>query len=150
MMRFTRSEVIVSEHVDAVALSRSECLSLMDRGAIGRVVFTESALPAVQPVNYVLDGEEVLFRTRNGSKLAAASRHTVVGFQVDEFDVTTKVGWSVLGIGEAYEIVAPQRLAEIADIMPPPWVSDHVDHTICIPLQRLTGRRIALTARTEP
>ena len=33
-----------------------------------------------------LDDEEILFRTANGSKLAAAARHAVVGFQVDEFE----------------------------------------------------------------
>jgi hypothetical protein len=41
---------------------------------------------------YVLDREEILFRTANGSKLAAAVRHAVVGFQVDEFD--PEFGWA--------------------------------------------------------
>jgi hypothetical protein len=67
-------------------LGRGECLRLLADGVIGRVAFTDAALPAVQPVGYHLDDEEIIFRTRNGGKLAAATRHAVVGFEVDDFD----------------------------------------------------------------
>jgi hypothetical protein len=93
-------------------------------------------------VSYHLDDEEIIFRTRNGSKLAAATRHAVVGFEVDEFDVAERAGWSVLGIGEAYEVVDPARLATLARDFPDPWVRDPDAHTISIPLQVVTGRRI--------
>ena len=99
-------------------LERAECLHLLARGAVGRVAFTDGALPAVQPVAYHLDDEEVVFRTKNGSKLAAATRHAVVGFEVDDFDLEARTGWSVLGVGEAYEIVDPARLAALADTIP--------------------------------
>ena len=127
---------------DVVELDRAACLRLLTTSVVGRVVFTESALPAAQPVNYLLDDEEVVFRAANGSKLAAATRHHVVAFQVDRIDETTCTGWSVLGVGEAYEVVDPARLAELADRTPPPWVPGHDQHTISIPLQRLTGRRV--------
>ena len=48
-------------------------------------------------------------------------------------------GRSVLGIGEAYEIVDPARLSELADPLPAPWAPDRTalhQH----PLQRLTVR----------
>lgn len=123
-------------------LERTECLSLLALGAVGRVAFTDGALPAVQPVVYHLDDEEIVFRTKNGSKLAAATRHAVVGFEVDEFDLQARTGWSVLGIGEAYEIVDPARLAALADTHTDPWVREHDAHTIAIPLQLVTGRRL--------
>jgi nitroimidazol reductase NimA-like FMN-containing flavoprotein (pyridoxamine 5'-phosphate oxidase superfamily) len=127
-------------------LERGECLSLLARGLVGRVVFTDGALPAAQPVVYRLDDEEVVFRTRNGSKLAAAMRHAVVAFEVDEVDVRTRSGWSVLGIGEAYEIVDPVRLAELAGTEAEVWVPGHDAHTIAIPLQIVTGRRLGAEA----
>ena len=37
-------------------LSPAECVELLATTPIGRVVFTDHALPAVQPVNFVLDG----------------------------------------------------------------------------------------------
>ena len=79
------------------------------------MVFTEGALPAAHPVTYLLDDEEVIFRIGGGSKLAAAARHHIVGFQADEIDPYTRTGWSVLGVGEAYEVVTPIRLAGLAD-----------------------------------
>jgi uncharacterized protein len=123
-------------------LSRTECLRLLAAGVIGRVICTDGALPTAQPVNYVLDDEEIIFRTANGSKLAAATRNAVIAFQLDHFDTTSRTGWSVLGVGEAYEVVDPVRLVELGELQPDPWVRDHDAHTICIPLGILTGRRI--------
>jgi uncharacterized protein len=123
-------------------LDRGECLRLLGKSTVGRVVFTEGALPAAHPVTYLLDDEEVIFRTTGGEKLAAATRHHVVGFQADELDPRTHTGWSVLGVGEAYEVVTPSRLAELAARQPAPWIPDRIGHTIAIPLQRLTGHRL--------
>jgi hypothetical protein len=128
--------------VDLVELDEAECLRLLAGGMIGRVVFTDSALPAAQPVTYLLDGEEVLFRTGGGGKLAAAARGAVVAFQVDEIDPSTRTGWTVLGVGEAYEVLVPRRLAELAERMPAPWAPGRTAHTIAVPLQKLTGRRL--------
>ena len=83
--------------VELVELDEAECLRLLTKSEIGRVVFTDAALPAAQPVTYLLDGEEVVFRTAGGSKLAAATRGAVVAFQVDEIDPSTRIGWAVPG-----------------------------------------------------
>ncbi|TQM36914.1 pyridoxamine 5'-phosphate oxidase family protein [Pseudonocardia cypriaca] len=128
--------------VELVELDEAECLRLLTKSEIGRVVFTDAALPAAQPVTYLLDGEEVVFRTAGGSKLAAATRGAVVAFQVDEIDPRTRTGWAVLGIGEAYEVLVPDRLADLATRMPQPWAPNRTAHTIAVPLQRLTGRRL--------
>jgi nitroimidazol reductase NimA-like FMN-containing flavoprotein (pyridoxamine 5'-phosphate oxidase superfamily) len=127
-------------------LERGECLRLLAHGLVGRVVFTDGALPAAQPVVYGLDNQEIIFRTRNGSKLAAAMRHAVVAFEVDDVDVQARSGWSVLGIGQAYEIVDPVRLVELAVTHPDVWVQGHDAHTIAIPLQIVTGRRLSSEA----
>ena len=128
--------------VELGELKRGECLRLLGKSTVGRVVFTDGALPAAHPVIYLLDDEEVIFRTAAGSKLAAATRHQIVGFQADEIDPYTRTGWSVLGVGEAYEVVTPIRLAGLAARQPAPLLPDRTEHTIAIPLQRLTGRRL--------
>jgi nitroimidazol reductase NimA-like FMN-containing flavoprotein (pyridoxamine 5'-phosphate oxidase superfamily) len=131
--------------VEMIELDEAECLRLLEGNVIGRVVFTDAALPAAQPVTYLLDGEEVVFRTGGGSKLAAATRGAVVAFQVDEIDSSTRTGWTVLGVGEAYEVVVPERLAELAARLPAPWAPNRTAHTIAVPMQRLTGRRLVHT-----
>jgi uncharacterized protein len=131
-----------AELVDLIELDEAECLRLLAGCIVGRVVFTDAAMPAALPVTYLLDDEEIVFRTGAGSKLAAATRNAVVAFQVDQIDPSTRTGWTVLGIGEAYEVVVPQRLAELAERMPAPWAPNRTAHTIAMPLQRLTGRRL--------
>jgi nitroimidazol reductase NimA-like FMN-containing flavoprotein (pyridoxamine 5'-phosphate oxidase superfamily) len=128
--------------MELVDLHREECLRLLAVETIGRVVYTEAALPAAHPVTYCLDRDEVVFRTGYGSKLAAAARHRVVGFEVDAYHLPTRTGWSVLGVGVAYEVTDSDRLAALAARMPAPWAPDRTEHTIAVPLQRLTGRRL--------
>jgi uncharacterized protein len=82
--------------------------------------------------------------------LAAATRHAVVAFQADAIDTRTRTGWSVLGVGETYEVTDPVRLAALAPVQPDPWAPGHTAHTICIPLQYLTGRRLAPAAPSRP
>jgi uncharacterized protein len=129
--------------VELMELESAECFRLLAGNTIGRVVFTDAALPAAQPVTYFLDGEEVVFDTDGGSKLAATTRGAVVASQVDEIDMGRRTGWSVLGVGEAYEVLVPDRLAELAERMPAPLAPDRTSYTIAVPLQRLTGRRPA-------
>jgi nitroimidazol reductase NimA-like FMN-containing flavoprotein (pyridoxamine 5'-phosphate oxidase superfamily) len=135
--------------VELVELDRFECLRLLAGQEIGRVVFTVAALPAAQPVPYLLDDEEIVFRAASGGKLATATRNAVVAFQVDLIDPRTRTGWTVLGVGEAYEVVVPRRLAELAERMPWPWATHRAAHTIAIPLQRLTGRRLVAPPGSE-
>jgi nitroimidazol reductase NimA-like FMN-containing flavoprotein (pyridoxamine 5'-phosphate oxidase superfamily) len=123
-------------------LERAECLRLLVDQRMGRVVFTDGALPGARPVNYVLDGEEVVFRTSRDGRLAGATRDKVVAFEVDSVDGWTRTGWSVLGVGEAYEVVDPARLAELEQRWPEPWLPAQVGVTVSIPLQMLSGRRI--------
>ena len=124
-----------------VVLQRAECLRLLAGGAVGRVVHTRDALPAVHPVAYLLDGEEVVFRTGPTSALPGAAGQ-VVGFEVDAFDTASRAGWSVLGVGVAYAVVDPLRLARRAERLPEPWVDEQATHTVAVPLLRLTGRRL--------
>jgi hypothetical protein len=106
-------------------LDRGQCLELLAVGGYGRVVGTDCALPAVHPVSFVLDEQEVIFQALAGTALAATVGN-VVAFQADEFDHVTGIGWTVLGIGKPYQLVSGQtRLA--------------------IPLWRLTGRRLTRT-----
>jgi hypothetical protein len=127
--------------MEPVALGRVECLRLLAVGAVGRLVHTRDALPTAQPVGYLLDGTEIVFRTGPASALADTVAQ-VVGFEVDAFDVAARTGWSVLGVGVAYEIVDPARLAALADRVPEPWADDRASHTVAVPLRRLTGRLI--------
>ena len=55
------------EQAGTVELSREECLSLLVTAPFGRLVLTEGALPAVLPVNFLLDAAGIVIRTSVGS-----------------------------------------------------------------------------------
>lgn len=131
---------------ELVELDRAECLRLLATARIGRVVFTDAALPAAEPVAYLLDGEEVVFQAESGSTFAAATRDHVVAFEADRVDRSTRTGWSVLGVGRAYDVVEPGRLAELAGRLPPPWSAGRDRQVLNIPLIQLTGRRLLRSA----
>ncbi|MEU4223463.1 pyridoxamine 5'-phosphate oxidase family protein [Nonomuraea sp. NPDC026600] len=125
-----------------VVLSREECFHLLASAAIGRIVFTDRALPAVQPVNFCLDGDSIVIRTAIGSKLAAATRQAVVAFEADEFDPEMRTGWSVTTVGHARAVRDPTELARLAALPLEPWAPGSRDHYIVVRAEQISGRRI--------
>ncbi|HLZ36302.1 MAG TPA: pyridoxamine 5'-phosphate oxidase family protein, partial [Mycobacteriales bacterium] len=88
-------------------LSREECLTLLETVPVGRIVVTISALPVILPVHFsVVDGT-VVIRTSPGTKLATATRNTVVAFEADSVDAQGEVGWSVAVTGTAASVSDP-------------------------------------------
>ncbi len=124
-------------------LSRAECLSLLSTTPIGRVVFTERALPAVQVVNYMLDGEDVVFRTTMGSRLSKAARGSIVAFEADHFDPVTRRGWSVTAVGPAHLVEEPGEVLRLARLPLVPWGPGHHDQLVSIRAELVTGRRLS-------
>ena len=123
-------------------LTREECLRLLSSAAIGRIVFTDRALPAVQPVNFCLDGESIVIRTAIGSKLAAATRESVVAFEADEFEPHMRLGWSVTAVGHARAVQDPAEMTRLETLPLHPWAPGSRDHYIVVEAEQLSGRRI--------
>jgi uncharacterized protein len=123
-------------------LSREECLRLLALVPIGRIVFTDRALPAVQPVNFVLDGEDIVIRTAIGSKLSAATRNAVVAFEADEFDTSGRTGWSVTAVGQSRTVIDPEEIERLAALPLETWAPGSRDHFIVIRAEQVSGRRI--------
>ncbi|WP_271223118.1 pyridoxamine 5'-phosphate oxidase family protein [Streptosporangium carneum] len=124
------------------ALSRCECRELLSTAGIGRIVFTDRALPAVQPVAFCLDGEDIVIRTMSGSKLATAASGGVVAFEADEFDAGTRTGWSVTVVGHARAVYAPEEIARMERLPLIPWTRGGRDYFITIRTEQITGLRV--------
>src|SRR5262249_43318504 len=83
-------------------LDRQECLRLLAKVPVGRIVHTRQALPAVLPVNFSLEGDgTVLLRTSAASELVRAIHGSVVAFEADQVDPDAQSGWSVVVTGAA-------------------------------------------------
>lgn len=119
-------------------LSRDECLHLLASHRVGRLaVAAPDAAPFVVPVNYLIDGEVVVFRSAGGSKLRAL-RGTPVAFQIDELDPMRRTGWSVLIRGRAYE--STRWETEHLDLET--WAPGEKSHWVRVVPDAISGRRI--------
>jgi len=87
----------VSRHSGIEVLDSDECRRLLAQDEVGRVAVVIGATPMIFPVNYALDGDDIVFRTLPGSRLDVGQGHAA--FEVDHFDRDQKAGWSVLVTG---------------------------------------------------
>ncbi len=130
-------------------LSRDECLRLIATSPIGRIVFTERALPAIRLVNFILNGDEIVIRTGEGGKLLSAVQHTVVAFEVDDVDYPAGTGWSVTVIGHAREVTDRAELTRLRGLLLASWAPGPREHLICVKVELVSGRRLDYPQRAE-
>lgn len=142
-MTHPRSAKTMTAPVEMRELSEVECLDLLRTEPIGRLVFTEKALPAIRPVNYVLDGRDVIIRA-TGDSWASRVAGAVVAFEVDRIDGASHTGWSVVLLGTATIITDVDTLVRVSDFHSRPWAPGHRDRFLRIRAGRLTGRRLSL------
>jgi nitroimidazol reductase NimA-like FMN-containing flavoprotein (pyridoxamine 5'-phosphate oxidase superfamily) len=121
------------------ALSTEECMSRLASVPFGRVVFTERALPAIRPVNHLVDDGNVIIRTNLGTGVGSAARRgTVVAYEADAIDAGTRTGWSVVVTGMAQVVTDPRDLARYQDLLDP-WVDGDRNSVVRIPAELVTG-----------
>lgn len=123
-----------------VEMTEEECHARLSLRSVGRVSPAASE-PFVLPVNYRLDGRDVVFRTKGGS--LPASVEGPVAFEVDELIDTGHLGWSVLVIGDAERVRDEADRAALEEAGLTPWVGGDRPVWIRIRPRRVTGRRIA-------
>jgi nitroimidazol reductase NimA-like FMN-containing flavoprotein (pyridoxamine 5'-phosphate oxidase superfamily) len=132
----------MSNRQELEVLDRQQCLALLQTVRVGRLVFTEGALPAVQPVNFRIYHDDVVIRVAGGAKLAAATNNCIVAFQADELDADLREGWSVTVVGHAALIVDVAELVDVAGIWLQPWAPGRREHFVRIRTEQVTGRRL--------
>ena len=112
-----------ADHAGLEVLPFDRCLELLATAPVGRVSFLADGEIVVLPVNYVMDGQDPVFRTARGSKLSAAEGQNVVAFEADEYDAQTKSGWSVLVNGRAYPVYEDAEIRRLNALGLHPWAT---------------------------
>ena len=123
-------------------LDRDDCLRLMRSVSLGRVVFTDRALPAIQPVHFVFDGDDVIILMPPDSKLVSATRGAVVAFEADAFEPGSCSGWSVTVIGEARAVRAATEIERLSRLPLRSWAPEGLGYFVRIRGEYVSGRRI--------
>ena len=118
-------------------ISHEECWQLLARFSVGRfAVAPPSKSPLVVPVNYVIDGESIVFSSDPGMKLTLLGSQPA-SLEVDCIDPFHRIGWSVLVQGAATMV----EQDTVAHLELTSWVGERTHWVRLLP-QLVTGRRI--------
>ncbi|WP_149830838.1 pyridoxamine 5'-phosphate oxidase family protein [Streptomyces tailanensis] len=132
------------------SLDRQECLRLLGKVPVGRVVYTRQALPAVLPINFSLDADaSVLLCTSWESDLVNAIDGVVVAFEADEFDAAARSGWSVVVTGRATVVTDPDEHERLSQAGPTSWMPLRDVVFVRIESEMITGRELRGTRGTR-
>lgn len=129
----------------AVELIRQECWQLLASVSLGRVVFTMNAMPAIRPVNHLVDDGVIIVRSHLGAAIVAhagVGDGTVVCYEADDLDPVRHTGWSVIATGMARLVREPAAIARYQQKLEP-WMEGKMDYVISIEPQIITGIRLA-------
>ena len=130
------------DHAGLEPLPFDTCLELLASAPLGRVGFHADGELVILPVNHVMDGQEVAFRTARGSKLAAAGEQGVVAFEADFYDQQSRSGWSVLVTGVATVVYEAPEIERLGRLGLDRWATN-VEHPFWVRIRptSVTGRR---------
>lgn len=128
----------------AIELTEAECWTLLEGASLGRVVFTHRAMPAIRPVNHLVDDRKIIVRSHLGAAIvsrATADAGSVVCYEADDLDPVRHTGWSVIVTGMARLVRDPAAIARYERILEP-WIAGQMDHVISIEPEFVSGIRL--------
>lgn len=128
-----------TDHPLVWTLNESECWNLLSRSQLGRLAVVVDGKPDIFPINYVVSGPRILFRTAPGTKLAAILATSDVAFQVDEYD--DQAASSVVVKGAARHLEVASEIDEAEDLPLTPWIPTLKYRWVRITPRVVTGRR---------
>jgi nitroimidazol reductase NimA-like FMN-containing flavoprotein (pyridoxamine 5'-phosphate oxidase superfamily) len=128
-------------------IPEAECLEILGQHSLGRIAIVIDGQPQIFPVNYAMSGTIIAFRTAAGSKLSHAPTSRV-SFEIDEYDSSAGVGWSVMVQGVAVDATEAFDDVSWAARAAAPWplAPGAKPHRVGIEPNKITGRRFRLKA----
>ncbi len=124
-------------------LKESDALTLAGTMPVGRLAHVQSEQLSVVPVNFLLDGRDVLMRTAGDAELlGAARRGAAAALQVDDLVEWSRSGWSVLIRGRLTEVTDPASVECVLTGSLHAWAGAGRDHVVRLVGEQVTGRRI--------
>jgi nitroimidazol reductase NimA-like FMN-containing flavoprotein (pyridoxamine 5'-phosphate oxidase superfamily) len=125
-------------------LHELECWELLRSKEFGRLAYHLLDEVHIAPINYAVDGNRLIFRTTEGSKLLGIVMHQDVAFEIDDFE--TDHAWSVIARGRARVLEGDEARA-IGLERVHTWVAKDRFVLVAMEVTEVTGRRYALLDR---
>jgi len=127
-------------------LTPGQCWKHLSETSVGRLAVTVDGRPDVFPINYLVDGDTLVFRTGNGTKLDAIRDDSRVAVEADAVSSEFGVAWSVVVKGRAEATTDSSRALNVAVHGQFPWQGIGKDHLIRITPETVAGRSFTLDA----
>ena len=121
-----------------VPLEEDSAWGYLDSAEVGRLATALGEQPDVFPVNFVVDGPSVVFRTAEGTKLAELVLNQRVAFEADNWDA--EGGWSVVLRGTAERITDEAELARAEKLPLRPFLPGVKTNFVRISPDTISGR----------
>jgi nitroimidazol reductase NimA-like FMN-containing flavoprotein (pyridoxamine 5'-phosphate oxidase superfamily) len=121
-----------------IALSEEQCWERLGQMELGRLVTHVGDILDIFPVNYVVDGRGLLFRTGQGSKLFELTINDEVLFEVDDHSETE--AWSVIVRGHAHPLETFADVERADGLGLTPWIPTLKYVYVRIEPTRISGR----------
>ena len=104
-----------------IALDRAECLELLAAKTVGRIAYTSDSGARILPVNYILVGDSVIFRTVPDGEIFHHALSSICAFEIDETDEFFESGWSVVVVGRLQLATEDDFAHMLYGKLPEPW-----------------------------
>jgi nitroimidazol reductase NimA-like FMN-containing flavoprotein (pyridoxamine 5'-phosphate oxidase superfamily) len=144
---------MTTDRFGMTVLDTKTCLELLRSQDVGRLAVAIRDHPDIFPINFVVDHGSVVFRTAEGTKLAASVLGRGVAFEVDGVDEAAGQAWSVVVKGRAVELQRMHELFEATELPLFPWQAAPKHRFVRIEPVAITGRRFEVVDRaawTDP
>jgi nitroimidazol reductase NimA-like FMN-containing flavoprotein (pyridoxamine 5'-phosphate oxidase superfamily) len=103
-------------------LTTEEAIGLISPVGVGRLGFGTPGRQEIVPLNYVVDGASIVFRTAPYSMVGTHDWPRPVAFEIDRLDVDKQRGWSVIVRGTLRRVEDPDEIESLAVVADPaPW-----------------------------
>jgi len=129
----------------AEELSQERCWDLLRSNTTGRFGFLQQGRVMILPVNYLVDGQSIYFRTAGNGSIAEAVPSLESSFQIDDSRADRSEGWSVLVSGASSRVEDQDLLTRLwGKVMAEPWAGGERNLFIRIHAESVTGRHVHL------
>jgi uncharacterized protein len=127
-------------------LSVEECSELLENEEFGRLAYRLVDEVHVVPINYLVQGRSLLFRTAAGNKFLAAALQSDVALEIDWHDDLS--AWSVLARGHLRQLDEGEA-HRVDPLSRRSWLPTDKQNIVELQPEAVTGRRFRLH-RAEP
>jgi uncharacterized protein len=125
-------------------LDTAACGRLLAAKEFGRLAVVDAGKPMIIVLNHLVDGADILLRTRDDARLARMTADGLqihAAFEVDSAFPVSRAGWSVIATGLLGQEADPDRVRRARTKLEV-WAQGDRDVVLRLGVNQLTGRRV--------